>query len=78
MFDKFNRNVCYLNKEKSLAIIKGEYDYIIVSGISINPDGILLFKNVEHFVKDYIKALYIINNFDEYFKKIEMELTYDR
>lgn len=78
MFDKFNRKVCYLNKGKSLAIIKGKYDYIIVSGISINDDGILLFKNVEHFVKDYNKALFIINNFDEYFKKIEMELTYDR
>ena len=74
MKDIFNRIVCYVNKEKSLAIIRDKYDYIIVSGIVSNPNNVLFYKNVELFVKNLNSAINIVNNFDFYMSFIEKQL----
>ena len=74
MNDKFNRLVCFVDKEKSLAIIHDKYDYIIVSGIVANSNNVLFYKNVEHFVKDLNTAINIVNNFDLYMSFIEKQL----
>lgn len=72
VIDKNKRNVVYLNREKSLAIIEdNNNDFLVVSRLDFNEEY-LNFDIVEYFTKSFDKAMdiatkisngYIFDNF---------------
>ncbi len=64
MTDERKRNVVYLDKEKSIAVIEDKNYYMVVNRISISDNG-LIYDIVEYFAPSLKQAMNVVNKINE-------------